>query len=145
MVTEYKIHQKPECRLHTFTLSSFKAWQVKKYSISKMSAWVLWTWWSAAENIASSINSQQEVKKYVTQHRRTNKTWPSSINLSHDYYLALQCRDSPNCWKSRATLLHVTGNVLLRGVWMSCLSPAPRLNSFCKEGKTAYRQSHKHF
>lgn len=38
----------------------------------------------------------------------------------------------PSCWKSRATLLHVTGSVSLRGVWMSCRSPAPRLNSFCR-------------
>lgn len=59
--------------------------------------------------------------------------------------MVLKCADSPNCWKSRATLLHVTGNVLLRGVWMSCLSPAPRLNSFCQESKATYRQAHKHF
>lgn len=59
--------------------------------------------------------------------------------------MVLKCADSPSCWKSRATLLHVTGNVLFRGVWMSCLSPAPRLNSFCEESEAAYTQAPKHF
>lgn len=39
--------------------------------------------------------------------------------------------DIPSCWKSRATLLHVTGRLSFRGVWISCRSPAPRENSFC--------------
>lgn len=41
--------------------------------------------------------------------------------------------DIPSCWKSRATLLHVTGRLSFRGVWISCRSPTPRENSFCEK------------